>query len=76
MTGLTDRTISAIRPKAGKRITITDNGTSGVRGLSILANYTGSKIWYFRFSTPSGKQKRIRIGSYPSTSLVDARKKA
>lgn len=41
-----------------------------------MINYGGTKVFYFRYKTPQGKLKRIRIGSYPGTSLAEARKKA
>jgi hypothetical protein len=76
MTGLTDRYIAALKPSNKQRITISDRGTSGVRGLHLMVNIGGSKVFYFRYRTPAGKQKRIKIGSYPATSLIKARKKA
>lgn len=76
MQGLTDRYIASVKPSKKKRLTITDSGTSGVRGLHLMVNIGGSKIFYFRYSSPSGKQKRIKIGSYPSITLSKARQKA
>jgi integrase len=41
-----------------------------------MVNLGGSKIFYYRYRKPSGKQMRIKIGSYPATSLSKARQKA
>lgn len=76
MTGLTDRIIRGMKPNNGERLTISDDSARGVRGLSVMASYGGTKTFYFRYKTPQGKLKRIRIGGYPSIALVDARKKA
>ena len=76
MNTLTDRTIRALQPVSGKQITVSDKGTSGVRGLSIVVSYGGAKIFYFRYLAPTQKQKRFRIGEFPATSLANARQKA
>ena len=42
------------------------------RGLFLLVNPSGSKIWRFRY-TFVGKEKQISFGHYPDVSLADAR---
>lgn len=44
-------------------------------GLHILVNKTGAKFWVQRY-TLHGKRRELGLGSYPSVSLVDARRKA
>ncbi len=73
MKQLNERYIRSINIKEKKQVTLSDKGTSGVRGLSIVASYGGAKIFYFRYLSPSGKQIRMRIGEYPQTSLSEAR---
>lgn len=73
---LTDKSVRALVPKEGKQYSISDYGTGSVRGLSILISPGGTKVFYFRYKTPARKTKRIKIGTYPSTGLGDARKKA
>ena len=75
MRSLTDKTIRALAPKKGEQYSTSDNGTGSVRGLSLMVNPGGTKVFYFRYKTPARITKRIRIGSYPGTGLSDARKK-
>ena len=42
------------------------------RGLFLLVNPPGSKIWRFKFKY-AGKEKQISFGHYPDVSLADAR---
>lgn len=42
------------------------------RGLFLLANPFGSKIWWFRYKYAS-KEKQISFGHYPDVSLADVR---
>jgi hypothetical protein len=41
------------------------------RGLFLLVNPTGSKLWRFRYKY-AGKEKQISFGHYPDISLADA----
>jgi integrase len=65
---LTDTQIKALKPSI-KPLKFSDGG-----GLHLLVSPQGSKLWRlsFRFD---GKQKTLALGSYPITSLGDARKK-
>lgn len=46
------------------------------RGLRVRRGKTGTTVFTYRYRSPeSGKLKQIKIGSYPETSLADARKK-
>ena len=76
MNALTNRQISSLKPQTGERVTLSDKGIRGVRGLSISASYGGTKTFYFRYRNSAGQLKRLRIGSFPSISLADARNKA
>ncbi|MEB0169404.1 integrase arm-type DNA-binding domain-containing protein [Pseudomonas sp. CCC4.4] len=42
-------------------------------GLSLYVSDNGTKSWHFRFSW-HGKQPRISLGTYPETTLAEARK--
>lgn len=44
------------------------------RGLSLYVSSTGSKSWHYRF-TRAGKRHRISFGTYPATSLAEARRR-
>lgn len=76
MKNLTDKNIRALSPIKDKQYAVSDTGTGCVRGLSVMINPGGTKVFYFRFKTPARKTKRIKLGSYPSLSLSRARKKA
>ncbi|OHB33822.1 MAG: integrase [Desulfuromonadaceae bacterium GWC2_58_13] len=65
---LTDLQISKTKAK-GKDITLTDGG-----GLSLLITANGGKLWRLRY-TFEGKRNMLSLGSYPATSLSDARAK-
>lgn len=55
-----------------KELLINDGG-----GLYLLCRPHGSKDWIFRYSSPiTGTRRKQTIGSYPDTSLKDARKQA
>ena len=41
-------------------------------GLYLLVNPTGSKLWRWKYRA-SGKEKLMALGSYPATTLTDAR---
>ncbi len=65
---LTDKQIRAAKPK-DKPFKLFDGG-----GLFLLVNKTGSKGWRLKYRFAS-KEKLISLGSYPATSLADARNK-
>ena len=76
MTNLNDKSIRGLPVIPGKQYAVSDGGNGAVRGLSVLISPGGSKVFYFRYKTPARKSKRLKIGSYPGTSLSDARRKA
>jgi integrase len=61
---------TAIRSAKGKSAAykLFDDG-----GLHILVSPSGSKLWRLKYRF-DGKEKQLAIGSYPATSLKDARK--
>lgn len=65
---LTDKQIRGAKPKE-KPFKLFDGG-----GLFLLVNKTGSKGWRLKYRFAS-KEKLISLGSYPATSLADARNK-
>lgn len=64
---LTDSKIKATKPK-GKPFKLADAG-----GLYLLINPNGSKYWRFKYRFLK-KEKLLSIGTYPATSLSEARK--
>ncbi len=65
---LTDTTIRSSKPKE-KAYKVSDE-----RGLFMLINPNGSKLWRFKYSF-DGKEKLLSLGSYPEVSLKDARER-
>lgn len=65
---LTDTSIRNSKPQ-GKAFKVSDE-----RGLFILVNPNGSKLWRFKYSF-EGKEKLLSLGSYPEVSLKDARER-
>lgn len=65
---LTDTSIRNSKPKA-KAYKVSDE-----RGLRILINPSGSKLWRFKYSF-DGKEKGLSLGAYPEVSLKDARER-
>ncbi|MDY0268314.1 tyrosine-type recombinase/integrase [Trichloromonas sp.] len=65
---LTDTRIRTAKA-AGKDLTLADGG-----GLSLLVKTSGAKLWRFRY-TFEGKRNMLGFGTYPATSLADARDK-
>lgn len=63
---LTDTAVRQSKPK-DKDYSITDGD-----GLSLFVSTRGVKSWHFRFSW-HGKQPRISLGTYPETTLREAR---
>ena len=74
---LTEAAVSRARVPANQRqVFLWDTTVTGF-GLRILPG--GSKVFWYQYRTPggrSGKTRSVRIGSYPSISLADARKRA
>lgn len=67
---LTDIQIRQAKPRE-KQYRLTDQG-----GLYLRIFPNGSKYWQLRYRNPStGKEKVLSLGTYPSISLVNARKK-
>ena len=65
---LTDVAIRTVKPSEKPR-KITDG-----RGLYLLVQSSGIKLWRFNYRF-DGKQKTLALGSYPDTSLAQAREK-
>ena len=70
---MNDQQIKALKPKDGKQYTVSG---LGVAGLSLAVSYAGTKAFYFRYRSADGKQKRIKLGTYPALSLAKAKSKA
>ena len=70
-TPLTDRTIKALSPKVAP-FDIRDGGQPGLV-LTVLPSSRKQFTVRYRFQ---GKQRRLLLGEYPSTSLAEARKRA
>lgn len=68
MPPLSDLQIRRAKPEA-KTYSITDGF-----GLSLIVEPSGSKAWRFRYRF-AGKAKMISLGTYPLTSLAEAREK-
>jgi integrase len=68
----TDRQIAGLRA-SGDRIAVR---IAGARGLWVRASPSGLKVFELRYVSPGGKNRRLRLGEYPSMSLADAIKKA
>lgn len=68
---ISDRTIKAAKPDAGKKFTRIDDG----EGLYLLITQEGAKRWRFDYSV-GGKRKTLSLGVYPNVPLSAARKKA
>jgi integrase len=64
---LTDTSIKNAKPKE-RPYKLMDE-----RGLFLLVNPNGSKLWRFRYKF-NAKEKLLGLGSYPDTGLADARK--
>ena len=63
---LTNTKVKTAKPK-DKPYKLTDG-----RGMYLLVNTTGSKYWQYRFRI-NGKQGTYQIGTYPDTTLKNAR---
>ncbi|MBT4034835.1 MAG: DUF4102 domain-containing protein, partial [Candidatus Marinimicrobia bacterium] len=69
---LTDLRIRKTKPLAGKRTSLkmSDGG-----GLYLYVAPTGAKNWVLRYVI-AGRESNMGMGSYPDTSLADAREMA
>ncbi len=67
---LTDRTIKALKPKAG-RFEVWEDGRTGL-GLRVSPAGRKSWIYMYRFN---GKPRRMTLGTYPALGLASARVK-
>ena len=68
-TSLTDIEISDALPKEKKEYELHDG-----KGLSLLIKPNGSKMWRFRFTSPTTKKRRKKsLGTYPDITLTNAR---
>jgi integrase len=66
---LTDVKIRNAKHNAGKSLKLSDGG-----GLFLQLQPSGSKLWRYTYRF-HGKQKLLALGSYPETSLAEAREK-
>lgn len=70
ITPLSDKQISNAKPK-DKAYTLPDG-----QGLQLLISPNGRKSWEFLFTSPTlNKKRKTSFGTYPSISLLQARKK-
>jgi integrase len=69
---MTDRSVQALKPQAGKQIDYLD---ARFPGFGIRVSPSGRRSWIvlYRFH---GRPRRVTLGRYPILSLADARKKA
>jgi len=68
ITPLTDTKLRTIKP-AGKEVKFFDGG-----GLFILITPTGGKLWRLKYRF-GGREKLLTLGTYPQTTLAEARQK-
>ena len=71
----TDSKIAALPAKAAQ-YEAPDFGQGSAVGLAVRISPRGKKTWTFRYRDDSGRQKRVSLGTYPSTGLAAARRKA
>ena len=65
---LSEMQVRTAKPQT-KQTTLFDGG-----GLYLLITPTGGKLWRLKYSF-FGKEKLLALGSYPDTSLADARQR-
>jgi integrase len=63
---LTDTTIRAVKPRP------TPYKLFDEKGLFLLVQPSGGMLWRFKYRV-AGKEKKLSLGTYPATSLADAR---
>lgn len=66
---LSETQVRNAKPKDEKQVTLFDGD-----GMYLLVKANGSKAWRFKYRY-NGKEKLISFGTYPETSLAQARKK-
>lgn len=69
---LTQKTIDALPPAEHKRYDVKD---VLVPGLHIRVSNKGNKVWYV-FSRVDRRRRRIKVGTYPTLGVADARERA
>jgi integrase len=69
---LTQKTLDYLPPCLGKRYEVRD---TLLPGFMIRVSKNGGKVWYI-VTRVHGRQRRIKIGTYPILSLIEAREKA
>jgi hypothetical protein len=69
---LTPKSIDGLKPAERKRYEVRD---TILVGLLLRVSKRGAKIWY-AMPRVGGRNKRIKIGSYPVASVAEARDKA
>lgn len=73
---LTDQAIRRFKPPAGGRVEITDTHPD-VTGFTLRLSAGGARSFNMVYRSPTdGKQARIALGTYPATTLAEAREKA
>jgi integrase len=70
---LTDKHVLALKADSGKRLEVFDLQEPG---LLLRVSDAGRKTWFFRYRIADGRQPRMKLGTYPATSIADARRKA
>ena len=65
---LTQKTLDHLQPASGKRYELRD---TLLPGFMLRVSKSGGTVWYLA-ARVNGRQRRIKIGSYPVLSLVDA----
>jgi integrase len=68
---LTDRFVSHAKAQGVPQLDYFDEG---VPGLALRVSSTGRKTWTFHYTSPGdGKRARLTLGTYPATTLANAR---
>jgi len=70
---LTDKKVQALKAEPGQRLEVYDTAEPG---LLIRVSDAGLKTWFCRYRLKGGRQPRLKLGTYPATSLTDARERA
>ncbi|HOY22862.1 MAG TPA: Arm DNA-binding domain-containing protein [Cellvibrio sp.] len=63
--------LDALTVKRHKEGVLAD--TAPHRGLRLKANKNGTKTWVYRYKVAGDKLRQIKLGSYPSMTLSEAR---
>jgi len=69
VTPLTDTQVKNAKPKE-KPYKLADGG-----GMYLEVMPTGGKLWHMKYRRLDGKENRLSFGSYPETTLIEARSK-